>query len=89
MIKDPRTYKLSHLKFSFLPLLISYVESYCIENKEDKTNWSNPLDVNCDHVDKKRMESEIKNCFEFGTPRDMFGHITSDDIGIDSRDEVS
>ena len=34
------------------------------------------------------MESEIKNCFESGTPRDMFGHITSDDIGIDSRDFV-
>lgn len=73
----------SHLNMrqaSFLPLLISYVESYCIENPEDKTNWSNPLEVNCDNVDKNRMGNEFKNCFKTGTSRDMFGHITSDDI---------
>ena len=35
------------------------------------------------------MENEFKKCFESGTPRDMFGHLTSDDIGIDSRDFVT
>ena len=79
------------MKFSFLPLLISYVESYCIEYKlynfEERSDWVQPVEVNCEHVNKTRMQYEFKNCFESGTPRDMFGHITSDDIGIDSRGE--
>ena len=77
------------IKFSFLPLLISYTESYCMEYNEDRSSWTNPSESNCEHINKTRMNNEFKDCFESGTPRDMFGHLTSDDIGTDSRDRLS
>jgi len=77
---EPVETHLKMRKFSFLPLLISYTESYCMEYNEDRSSWTNPSESNCEHINKTRMNNEFKDCFESGTPRDMFGNLTSDDI---------
>ena len=60
-----------------------------MEYNEDRSSWTNPSESNCEHINKTRMNNEFKDCFESGTPRDMFGHLTSDDIGTDSRGRLS